>query len=458
MTHVLSAAAYAPYGDVTYADNGMRADKKKRYPLDSQEHCRAAWSYISMPKNAKFYTADQLATIKSRIKAAGKRYGITFAEDVKAAALPDVELARPGTWHLSSGKRTFTTEMLRDAAEFYAAAGNTRVPFGFGHTDPRFDGDPAFGWVSNIRYDEDDEVLLGDLVDMEDWLAAAAPQRWPNRSVEGFVDLEFNGRTYGLALTRVALLGATPPAMPNLKSMADMRQAIAAAAASSGAEFVAATAGDPDEHDDPELDETDEDNTVDELAEETPALEAEESQPEGAGMNLAKYREVLAGLPDDASEEEISEALVEAGFDVGAPVPIPVAASGASQQEIDQRIAAAAARGGVVTIDAATVHQFQEGMLRASALAARLDGMDRDTTITGAIAAGKFPPARREHYERSWKHDPEGTRELIGSLAAGLVPVTASGYSGDTDPAEDDLDREIARLSPPIRVSAREGA
>jgi HK97 family phage prohead protease len=69
-----------PYGDVTYADPGYQGDKKKRYPLDSEDHCRAAWSYINMPKNAAKYSPDEVARIKSRILAAGKKYGIQFAE------------------------------------------------------------------------------------------------------------------------------------------------------------------------------------------------------------------------------------------------------------------------------------------------------------------------------------------------------------------------------------------
>lgn len=438
-----------PYGDVSYADPGYQSDGKKRYALNTYKRCKAAWSYINHPDNAGKYTSEQLARIKSRIKAAGKRFGIEFGDDeVRAAAattLVGVELARPGTWHLSSGKRTFTEQNLRDAADFFTATGNTRIPLGFGHTDNRFDGDPAWGWVDNIRYTEDDQgpVLLGDLVDVDDWVAAAAPRRWPNRSVEGFANLSFRGRDYSLALTRVALLGATPPAMPVLRSLADLRAAVAAAAADSHAEPIAASAL-------PELSEED--------TPETPAAEADATPiPKEARMpnvDPALIREAL-DLADDASDEEVKTALVEAGL--APPVITPIAASGASgesQQAVDQRIAAAAARGGVITIDAATVQQFQEGMVRASALARRLDEMDRDTVINAAVQEGKFPPSRREHYARMWAADPAGTRELIGTLSAGLVPVTASGYADVTD---DDVlwETEFSRLFPPAATATK---
>lgn len=69
-----------PYGDVQYADPGYQEDGKKRYPLDSEEHCRAAWSYINMPKNARKYSGEELAQIKGRIKAALKKYGVDVAD------------------------------------------------------------------------------------------------------------------------------------------------------------------------------------------------------------------------------------------------------------------------------------------------------------------------------------------------------------------------------------------
>jgi len=69
-----------PYGDVSYADPGYQSDGKKRYPIDSEEHCRAAWSYVNQAGNAAKYSPDQLKSIKARIMAAGKKYGITFAD------------------------------------------------------------------------------------------------------------------------------------------------------------------------------------------------------------------------------------------------------------------------------------------------------------------------------------------------------------------------------------------
>jgi HK97 family phage prohead protease len=86
---LLRANASEPYGPASqahYADPGYQADGKKRYPLDSEEHCRAAWSYVNQERNAAKYSPEQLARIKARIKAAGKKYGIDFADDGRAAS------------------------------------------------------------------------------------------------------------------------------------------------------------------------------------------------------------------------------------------------------------------------------------------------------------------------------------------------------------------------------------
>lgn len=73
-------AANEPYGDVKYADPGYR-DSKKRYPIDTPDHIRAAWSYINQAKNAGFYSDEQLAAIKGKIKAAAQKAGIQISDE-----------------------------------------------------------------------------------------------------------------------------------------------------------------------------------------------------------------------------------------------------------------------------------------------------------------------------------------------------------------------------------------
>ena len=66
------AADKSPYGDVDYADPGYQEDKKKRYPVDTEKHIRAANSYIGQKGNAAKYSPEQVAHIKSKIASAWK--------------------------------------------------------------------------------------------------------------------------------------------------------------------------------------------------------------------------------------------------------------------------------------------------------------------------------------------------------------------------------------------------
>ena len=85
-----------PYGDVTYADPGYR-DNKKRYPIDTPEHIRAAWSYINVPENAGEYTPEQVKAIKAKIVAAAKKAGIQISEQAKGEMAVDLTYP-PKAW------------------------------------------------------------------------------------------------------------------------------------------------------------------------------------------------------------------------------------------------------------------------------------------------------------------------------------------------------------------------
>jgi hypothetical protein len=63
------------YGDVEFADS-----TNKKYPIDTPEHIRAAWSYINHKDNAAKYDADEVKTIKNRIKQAAKKHVVEIDE------------------------------------------------------------------------------------------------------------------------------------------------------------------------------------------------------------------------------------------------------------------------------------------------------------------------------------------------------------------------------------------
>jgi hypothetical protein len=63
------------YGDVEFEDS-----TNKKYPIDTPEHVRAAWSYINHKDNAAKYDADEVKTIKNRIKQAAKTHGVEISD------------------------------------------------------------------------------------------------------------------------------------------------------------------------------------------------------------------------------------------------------------------------------------------------------------------------------------------------------------------------------------------
>jgi hypothetical protein len=75
-----------PYGNVSYADPGYQKDGKKRYPIDTEAHAKSAWSYINQADNASNYTSEQLASIKSKIMAALKKFGVDVSDDEKKSS------------------------------------------------------------------------------------------------------------------------------------------------------------------------------------------------------------------------------------------------------------------------------------------------------------------------------------------------------------------------------------
>jgi Mu-like prophage I protein len=382
--------------------------------------------------------------------------------------LRGVELARPGTYQLSSGQAEFTEEMLADAADYYHATGRGAIPVGLGHLDQRFDGEPSFGWIENVRLVTDTRgpVLVGDLVDMPAWLAAEAPKRWRNRSIEGFKDVVHAGRTYGLALTRLALLGATPPGIPSISSLHDLQSALAASV-----RIVASVADPEPQPADPPVQPPPRVPVPPVPPGPDPTTDPEPSGPandvEGAGMDPAKLREALGLQPGD-SDEKVKEALAKAGLTTDPPQPAPQPDPGQPQPgqpqpdpgqpadpptgprpvDVSQShsLAAAAAAAGAVVLDKGIWTELQDRVKVGEQAAAKLHTQERDQIIASAVNEGRIPPSNRDYWARLWDADPKGTTEVIAKLQKNLIPVAATGYMGAMD---DDGPDPYAGLFPP---------
>jgi len=326
--------------------------------------------------------------------------------------LRGVELAKPGKWFLGTGEVDFTPQMLRDAADF-AASGHpaaAHAPVRLGHNDARFDGEPAMGWLENIHVEgEGDAVtLLGDVVDMPDWLSEAAPTAWPSRSIEGFQHVTVGGKEYGLVVNGLALLGVAPPGIESIASLRDVQHALGI----EGAERIAAT-----------------------LQPRSTTDGEEDGDQEGASMDPVKLREAL-GLAVDASDDDIVAAMATAGL---VQVVEPEALGGEGKEETDTptgiRVPGSA---GVIAVDEEVFNEMKVAAKKGEDAYERLRVAERDEIIGAAIKAGKFAPARAEHWRTMWDSDPDGARETIGRLQPNSVPIQASGYQSFGEKSEDE--------------------
>lgn len=100
-----------------------------------------------------------------------------------------------------------------------------RVPIVLGHESDQDllenTGYPAAGWIDNVHQEGD--ILVCDFVDVPLLVAKLINQRAYRRvSSEVYDDFQYEGQSYGLALRRVAILGAM---IPEVKGLADIPMA-----------------------------------------------------------------------------------------------------------------------------------------------------------------------------------------------------------------------------------------
>lgn len=152
------------------------------------------------------------------------------------ARIPDVELMHTGTWPISTGVATFTTDDLSAAVAATGCPAVRRPVLKLGHTDPRFDGEPAVGYVDGLAVAEGGRTLVGDYAGLPGWLGDVIASAYPDRSVEGQYDFRCQlGHTHPFVLTAVALLGVTAPGIGTLASLQDVAALYGVVAASATA-------------------------------------------------------------------------------------------------------------------------------------------------------------------------------------------------------------------------------
>lgn len=394
---------------------------------------------------------------------------------VNLVTVKDRELMKVGKWAVhSGGDFNVTPDLIKSALSAHESGVLRKPTIRLGHNDPRFTGDPAVGWVDNVRASEDGTTLLGDLVGVPKWLADNMPSAYPSLSIEGMYDYTApDGSSHDFILTGLALLGATQPGIGALKSVQDVEalyspEEIAAAIGEIGGTPVQLVeAADPKPYGNVAYADAKNGKYPIDTAEHVKAawsyINMPKNQKEFSSTELASIKSKIQSAAKKfgikieasvASQEEgavvtaISDKLAEAlGIDATADedavlakiaeLKTPVVVEAPAVEPQPEQIAAAAADLGLIMVNK---DQYESVVAAAAAGAAAREQQITEANegiVMAAIASGKIPVARKEHWLGALKADAEGTKTVLASLAANLIPTAEMGHGvGVESPAD----------------------
>lgn len=202
-----------------------------------------------------------------------------------------------------------------------------------------------------------------------------------------------------------------------------------------------------------------------------------ESKEKGEQVSLAKKLAAKLGLTESATEEEVLARVGELQAGDGEPgegegqppatppadpatpapatpaTPEPGSDDDDEEEEDGDKPANASVQvpEGMTLVDNATLETLRAGAQAGSEARAEQLTSKRDRILDDAVKAGKFPPARKDHWAKQMKLDPEGAEQAIASMPADLIPVTERGSS----PAEGETSVEAYPDSWLPEVAAR---
>jgi ATP-dependent protease ClpP protease subunit len=147
----------------------------------------------------------------------------------------------------------------------------------------------------------------------------------------------------------------------------------------------------------------------------------------------------VIGLPEDATEEQISERLSELVTAELEPDPDDggdesdededTEDDDASEEEESEDSSEASIPDGTVLVDAAALAQLQASAGRADELFEKERVRTRDALLNSAVKAGKIPPARLDHWRTQYDNDAEGITKVVNELPE-VIPVSEIGHGG----------------------------
>lgn len=210
----------------------------------------------------------------------------------------------------------------------------------------------------------------------------------------------------------------------------------------------------------------------------------EESLPttaSGGAMDPKEIRKRL-GLPEDASDEQVKDALRELNAAAGvtmeaAPPAVEPPAAGTEPATAPGEpatppapavveppaaevlpVAASGLPAGTVLVDKNQWEQTVAASQEASEFVKKQKEREREGMVAAAIADGRIAPASKEHWTKLLETDPK-SGEVLASLAKGLIPVELRGTAagpGEGDPVAAALSPELVagwtdQLFPEVR-------
>lgn len=134
--------------------------------------------------------------------------------------IKNVEIFAQGFWN---GTEITAEHLAQMAKNFLTLGQKIRVPLKFGHNkeQPITDGQPALGWVINVR--TQDKKLLADFEDVPETVFQAIKLgRYDRVSAEVLFGVEIDNKDVGAVLVGVALLGADLPAITDLEGLSQL--------------------------------------------------------------------------------------------------------------------------------------------------------------------------------------------------------------------------------------------
>ena len=374
--------------------------------------------------------------------------------------IPDVEICRVGNWASAlSGRVPITVADLDAMAAAAADPEIDHAPVKIGHVDPRFDGEPAFGWLTNIRVAGD--RIVADLADVPRQMAHLVQTAFKRRSAEIAWNVKTpSGKTYKAALAGLALLGVTPPAV---KGLADVVARYSGPTNSAeGRGTVTIVDGDDGELADLEAAVLNAQAALDarrallsahsgDLPAGTPDTfpDGSPSYPEGR-MTDDQVRAAL-GLPAEVPVTDQIRALAARASDGGAPAgdpaqpaqpqpqpqpaqpePAPQPAPAEPAPAPAQPAPAPAEPAPTTTVDAAALAALQAQAAEGARAMSILNEQERERELAAALSGGRIAPASVAQWRSAWDRDKDGTKALLSTLPQVFSTVTNFSASAGT--------------------------